>query len=94
MEPRAGRITRSPFEKVLGVLKVVKVLKVILPTADGYCLPASTAPRSRGLRRHFGAGLGDLRFNYLAEFCIGAGAHTHYWDDTAPDIAEALNELI
>jgi len=28
------------------------------------------------------------------EFCIGAGAHTHYWDDTAPDIAEALNELI
>jgi hypothetical protein len=28
------------------------------------------------------------------EFCIGAGAHTHYWDDTAPDIAETLNELI
>lgn len=28
------------------------------------------------------------------EFCIGAGAHTHYWDDTAPDIAEALNDLI
>jgi hypothetical protein len=29
-----------------------------------------------------------------AEFCIGAGAHTHYWDDTAPDIATTLNELI
>jgi hypothetical protein len=28
------------------------------------------------------------------EFCIGAGAHTHYWDDTAPDIAQTLNELI
>ncbi len=28
------------------------------------------------------------------EFCIGAGAHTHYWDDTAPDIANELNELI
>jgi hypothetical protein len=28
------------------------------------------------------------------EFCIGAGAHTHYWDDTAPDIAEELNKLI
>jgi hypothetical protein len=28
------------------------------------------------------------------EFCIGAGAHTHYWDDTAPDIAKQLNELI
>ena len=21
------------------------------------------------------------------EFCIGNGGHTHYWDDTAPDIA-------
>jgi hypothetical protein len=28
------------------------------------------------------------------EFCIGAGAHTHYWDDTAPDIAQALNQFI
>jgi len=31
--------------------------------------------------------------NWL-EFCIGAGAHTHYWDDTAPDVAERLNQLI
>jgi len=29
-----------------------------------------------------------------AEMCIGAGAHTHYWDDTAPDVAEQLNDLI
>ena len=29
-----------------------------------------------------------------AEMCIGAGAHTHYWDDTAPDVAEQLNALI
>jgi hypothetical protein len=28
------------------------------------------------------------------EMCIGAGAHTHYWDDTAPDVAETLNWLI
>ncbi len=28
------------------------------------------------------------------EMCIGAGAHTHYWDDTAPDVAERLNSLI
>jgi hypothetical protein len=28
------------------------------------------------------------------EFCIGAGAHTHYWGDMAPDIANQLNELI
>jgi hypothetical protein len=28
------------------------------------------------------------------EMCIGAGAHTHYWDRTAPEIAEALDHLI
>ena len=28
------------------------------------------------------------------EMCIGAGAHTHYWDDTAPDVAERLDALI
>jgi hypothetical protein len=29
-----------------------------------------------------------------AEMCIGAGAHTHYMDDTAPDIAWMLDRLI
>jgi hypothetical protein len=28
------------------------------------------------------------------EMCIGAGAHTRYWDDTAPDVAEVLDWLI
>ena len=28
------------------------------------------------------------------EFCIGAGAHTHYWDATAPHIALELDALI
>lgn len=28
------------------------------------------------------------------ERCIGAGAHTHYWDETAPEIAEELDYLI
>jgi hypothetical protein len=28
------------------------------------------------------------------EACIGLGAHTHYWDRTAPDVAQKLNELI
>ena len=28
------------------------------------------------------------------EFCIGAGAHTHYWDVTAPMIAEETDRLI
>jgi hypothetical protein len=26
--------------------------------------------------------------------CIGIGAHTHYWDRTAPDVAAALETLI
>jgi hypothetical protein len=28
------------------------------------------------------------------EMCIGAGAHQHYWDQSAPDIAEKLDRLI
>jgi len=28
------------------------------------------------------------------EFCIGAGAHTHYWDRYAPEIARELDALI
>jgi hypothetical protein len=28
------------------------------------------------------------------EMCIGLGAHTHYWDRSAPDIAVRLDELI
>jgi hypothetical protein len=32
--------------------------------------------------------------NLRAEMCIGAGAHTHYMDDTAPDIAWMLDQLI
>lgn len=28
------------------------------------------------------------------ELCIGAGAHTHYWDSTAPEIAEELDLLV
>lgn len=29
-----------------------------------------------------------------AEMCIGIGAHTHYWDRTAPDVARTLEALI
>jgi len=28
------------------------------------------------------------------EMCIGAGAHTHYWDDTAPEVANMLDKMI
>jgi hypothetical protein len=36
----------------------------------------------------------EATYHGRTEMCIGAGAHTHYWDDTAPDIAEKLNQLI
>jgi hypothetical protein len=28
------------------------------------------------------------------EFCIGPGGHIHYWDDTAPEIAKELDNII
>ena len=30
----------------------------------------------------------------VSEMCIGLGAHTHYWDETAPDIRDQLDSLI
>ena len=43
--------------------------------------------------RHVIASTTDVPVN-RREFCIGAGAHTHYWDRTAPQIAVELDELI
>jgi hypothetical protein len=37
----------------------------------------------------------DLKNGKLyGEFCVGAGAHTHYFDYTAPDVATAIDLLI
>ena len=30
----------------------------------------------------------------VAESCIGGGAHTHYWDTSAPDVAERIDALV
>ncbi|HEX8454785.1 MAG TPA: hypothetical protein VF647_22095 [Longimicrobium sp.] len=30
----------------------------------------------------------------VSEGCIGAGAHTHYWDMSAPDVSEQIDRLI
>jgi len=30
----------------------------------------------------------------ISDRCIGPGAHTHYWDDTAPEVVEDLDRLI
>jgi hypothetical protein len=35
-----------------------------------------------------------FRAGNAAEMCIGLGAHTHYWDHTAPDIRDQLDYLI
>jgi hypothetical protein len=37
---------------------------------------------------------GSLDDGKRHERCIGAGAHTHYWDETAPEIAQELDHLI
>ena len=37
----------------------------------------------------------DLKSKKIfGEFCVGAGAHTHYFDYTAPDVAAAIDLLI
>jgi hypothetical protein len=47
----------------------------------GYHLPFFTSTA-----RH-----GDVE---VSEGCIGAGAHTHYWDMTAPDVSDRIDALI
>jgi hypothetical protein len=37
---------------------------------------------------------GSPQSGAVAEYCIGSGAHTHYWDPSAPDIADRLDALI
>jgi hypothetical protein len=34
------------------------------------------------------------KYSKYEEMCIGLGAHTHYWDRSAPDVAELLDQLI
>jgi len=34
------------------------------------------------------------RHALASETCIGLGAHTHYWDRTAPDVARAIDALV
>ncbi len=36
----------------------------------------------------------DRNYAVRREFCLGAGAHTHYWDSTAPEVAETIDDLI
>lgn len=37
---------------------------------------------------------GQVQEITMREFCIGVGGHTHYWDETAPEIAHELDRLI
>jgi hypothetical protein len=34
------------------------------------------------------------KYGASEEICIGLGAHTHYWDETAPDIRDRLDQII
>jgi hypothetical protein len=34
------------------------------------------------------------KYGASEEICIGLGAHTHYWDETAPDIRDRLDKII
>lgn len=43
-------------------------------------------PLARAVMEHGGV--------QVSEFCIGAGAHTHYWDMTAPDVADRIDAMI
>lgn len=56
---------------------------------EWYCRTPGTATGGRYPEPIYSATAGTR-----CEMCIGAGAHTHYWDDTAPDVAERLNSLI
>ncbi|CAA9319910.1 MAG: hypothetical protein AVDCRST_MAG68-1897 [uncultured Gemmatimonadetes bacterium] len=46
----------------------------------------TTAPFFISSTRH-----GDVE---VSEGCIGAGAHTHYWDMTAPDVSDRIDAMI
>jgi hypothetical protein len=37
---------------------------------------------------------GPSSYSKWSEFCLGAGAHTHYWDQTAQQVAKQLKELL
>ena len=62
---------------------------------DDQFVPAGPAPAGWHPRRdlHDEVGVRDASGS-RREFCIGAGAHMHYWDDTAPEIAVELDALI
>jgi hypothetical protein len=51
------------------------------PAGGGYHLPFFTSTALHG----------DVE---VSEGCIGAGAHTHYWDMTAPDVSDRIDALI
>ena len=56
----------------------------------GYLWQPGGGPVSIGTPTKFISSDGRIRL----EFCIGAGAHTHYWDSTAPMISEEIDRLI
>jgi hypothetical protein len=92
--------TQSPDPAALGVERWVNVYRSgdyvgrWLWRAD-VCADQFAAPASRtAWRVDAPIALARDASGRRAETCIGAGAHTHYWDDTAPEVAVLLDSLI
>ncbi len=47
-------------------------------------------PNNKNLPSYISEDPDDIR----REFCLGVGAHTHYWDKTAPEVAWEIDRLI
>jgi hypothetical protein len=61
------------------------------PRVDRFIPPCDPVSWKSGIRPHHYFVDGDA---VRCEFCVGAGAHTHYWDATAPGIAVELDHLV
>ncbi len=61
---------------------------------EWYCRNKLGADQGRSPQPPYIATQAALTPSTRAELCIGAGAHQHYWDDSAPDVAQLLDALI
>jgi hypothetical protein len=53
-----------------------------------------TRTKGSDARGHFPEPVHLANSGSASEMCIGVGAHTHYWDSTAPDVALAIDRLV
>jgi len=88
VDPPGSSGGTDPDPETLGVTRWVNVYRsgdyvgrnLWTPDSDPHLFTPGARPRTIDAVR--------------SEGCIGAGAHTHYWDDTAPMVAAELDQLI